>query len=110
MSPGPSTPEGEIVDPDVSREDAERAAVRLLVRSVAPTNALYLKLEPKVISTTHVVVPIYWSGYVYDGEAKRHTGETFYVAVSGRNGKVISAHHPSGLRAAAARFRRLLGG
>jgi hypothetical protein len=103
-------PEGETVDADLGRDDAERAAVRLLVRSVAPTNALYVKYEPKIAATTYVRYPVYWSTYTYDGEAKRHTGERFYVAVSGRNGKVIAAHHPSGLRAAAARFRRLLGG
>jgi len=104
------TVEGESVDADLGRQDAERAAVRLLVRSVAPTNAFYVKYEPRVVSTTYVRYPIYWTRYAYDGEAKRHTGETFYVAVSGRNGKVVSAHHPSGLRAAAARFRRLIGG
>jgi hypothetical protein len=103
-------PEGEVVDADLSRDDAERAAVKLLVRSVAPQNALYVKMEPQVVSTTLVRLHVYWADYVYEGEARRHAGERFFVAVSGRDGKVVAAHHPSGLRAAAARFRRLLGG
>lgn len=106
----PPRPEGEMVDADLSRADAERAAVKLLVRSVAPQNALYVKMDPTVRATAFVRVPIYWSSYVYEGEARRHAGERFFVAVSGRDGKVVAAHHPSGLRAAAARFRRLLGG
>ena len=88
----------------------ERAAVKLLVRSVAPQNALYVKMEPTVGGATLVRLPIYWSSYAYEGEAKRQVGERFFVAVSGRDGKVVAAHHPSGLRAASARFRRLLGG
>lgn len=103
-------PEGELVDADLARADAERAAVKLLVRSVAPQNALYVKVEPTVVATSFVRLPVYWSSYVYEGEAKRHGGERFFVAVSGRDGKIVAAHHPSGLRAAAARFRRLLGG
>ncbi len=105
-----AAPEGESVDADLARDDAERSAVRLLLRSVAPQSALYMKYEPKIASTTYIRYPIYWTAYSYEGEAKRHAGERFYVAVSGRNGKVVSAHHPSGLRAAAARFRRLLSG
>jgi hypothetical protein len=106
----PSRPEGEIVDADLARGDAERAAVKLLVRSAAPQNALYVKMEPTVSSTAFVRLPVYWSSYAYEGEARRHAGERFFVAVSGRDGKIVAAHHPSGLRAAAARFRRLLGG
>lgn len=102
--------EGEVVDADLSRADAERAAVKLLVRSVAPQNAFYVKMEPTIVSTTFVRLPVYWASYAYEGEAKRHSGERFFVAVSGRDGKIVAAHHPSGLRAAAARFRRLLGG
>lgn len=98
----------ERVDADVTREQAERDAKQIVVRAVAPSNALYSKYEPTVRSSHFVLYPVYFTRYRYTGEAQRSTGETYFVAVSGHNGKVFASHHPSGLRAAAARFRRLL--
>ncbi|MFO0611214.1 MAG: hypothetical protein U0414_01405 [Polyangiaceae bacterium] len=98
----------ERVDADVTREAAEREAQNIVVRAVAPSNALYSKYEPTVRSSHFVLYPVYFTRYRYTGEAQRSSGETYFVAVSGHNGKVFASHHPSNLRAAAARFRRLL--
>lgn len=98
----------ERVDADVTKEQAERDAKQIVVRAVSPSNAIYAKYEPTVRSSHFVLYPVYFTRYRYTGEAQRSSGETYFVAVSGHNGKVIASHHPSGLRAAAARFRRLL--
>ncbi len=98
----------ERVDADVDREAAERQAKQFVLRAVAPTNALYQSYEPQVRGAHFVLYPIYYATYRYAGEAQRHAGEGYFVAVSGHMGKVVACHHPSGLRAAAARFRRLL--
>jgi hypothetical protein len=98
----------ERVDADMTRDAAEREAKQVLLRSVAPSNAIYSKYEPAVRSSQFVLYPVYFSRYRYAGEAQRRAGETYFVALSGHSGKIIASHHPSGLRAAAARFRRLL--
>ncbi len=98
----------ERVDADVDRAGAEREAKQFVLRAVAPSNALYQTYEPSVRSAHFVLYPIYYAGYRYGGEAQRHAGEAYFVAISGHTGKVVACHHPSGLRAAAARFRRLL--
>ena len=98
----------ERVDADVDRAGAEREAKQFLLRAVSPSNALYQNYEPTVRSAHFVLYPIYFSRYRYQGEAQRHAGEGYFVAMSGNSGKVIASQHPSGLRAAAARFRRLL--
>lgn len=98
----------ERVDADVDRAGAEREAKQFLMREVAPSNALYQTYEPTVRSAHFVLYPVYFVRYRYQGEAQRHAGEGYFVALSGHTGKAIACHHPSGLRAAAARFRRLL--
>lgn len=99
---------GEIVDADVGRDAAERDALGLLARSISPGNALYVDQKSRVRSTLFVQIPLYMVRYRYEGEARSRAGEEFYVVISGRTGKVVSAHHPSGVRAAAARVRRFL--
>jgi hypothetical protein len=98
----------ERVDADVTHDDAEREAKQVILRAVAPSNALFSSYEPAVRSSQFVLYPVYFSRYRYDGEAQRSAGETYFVALSGHSGKVIASHHPSGLRAAAARVRRFL--
>lgn len=100
--------QGEVVDADVGREQGERTAAGLLVRAISPGNAIYQKYEPQIRSTTFVLYPVYYARYRYEGEARRHVGEQFFVAVSGRTGEAIEAKHPSAVRAAAAKLRRLL--
>ncbi len=106
---GNYSPEGgERLDADVTREAAERDAIALLTRAIAPGNALYVDTKNRVRSSLFVRVPLYMVRYRYEGEARSRQGEEFYVVISGRTGKVVSAHHPSGVRAAAARVRRFL--
>jgi len=98
----------ERVDADVPRDQAEREAKQVILRAVAPSNALFSSYEPAVRSAQFVLYPVYYSRYRYAGEAQRNAGESYFVALSGHTGKVIASHHPSGLRAAAARVRRFL--
>jgi hypothetical protein len=99
---------GEVVDADVTRDQGERTATGLLVRAVSPTNAIYQKYDPQIRSTTFVLYPLYYARYRYEGEARRHAGEQFFILVSGRTGAVVNAKHPSAVRAVAAKVRRFL--
>jgi hypothetical protein len=99
---------GELVGADLPQKEAETNASRMVVRAIHPSNALYAKYEPQIRSTLFCLYPVYHATYTYDGAARRHQGEAFYVVVSARTGKPVSAHHPSAVRAAAAKFRKLI--
>ncbi|MBL8611108.1 MAG: hypothetical protein JNL38_27445 [Myxococcales bacterium] len=99
---------GEIVLPDTAKGDAEAIAAKMVVRAVHPGNALYAKYEPQIRSSLFCWYPVYHAVYDYDGAARRHQGERFFVTVSARTGKPVSAHHPSAVRAAAAKLRKLI--
>jgi hypothetical protein len=99
---------GEIVDADIDKARGEAIASGMLVRAVSPSNAIYAKYEPKIHASTFCLYPLYYARYRYEGEARRHAGEEFFVAVSGRTGEVVSARHPSAMRAMASKLRKLL--
>jgi hypothetical protein len=99
--------EGEILECDVARDAAERIAEQALLNAVEPTQAIYSKYEPRVGAVTLVRYPIYYLRYRYDGEARLHAAEDCAVAVSARTGKLVSARHPSGARAAVGKLKRL---
>jgi len=99
---------GEIVDADVDEMRARTIASQMLLRAVSPANAIYSKYEPNVTACTFCLYPVYYARYRYEGEARRHAGEDFFVAVSGRTGEPIAAKHPSAVRAMATKLRKLL--
>lgn len=99
---------GEIVDADVDQARAEAIASSMLLRAVSPSSALYAKYEPKIHASTFCLYPLYYARYRYEGEARRHAGEEFFVAVSGRTGEVVAAKHPSAVRAVTTKLRKLL--
>jgi hypothetical protein len=99
---------GEVVDADVGRDQAEKTAAGMLVRAIRARNAVYQQHEQQIRSTTFVWYPVYYARYRYEGEARRHAGEQFFVMVSGRTGAVVQAKHPSAVRAVAAKVRKLL--
>jgi hypothetical protein len=100
--------EGEIVDADVDKARAESIATGMLLRAVSPTHAIYAKYEPKINASTFCLYPLYYARYRYEGEARRHAGEDYFVAVSGRTGDVVAAKHPSAVRAVTNKLRKLL--
>ena len=97
-----------VLDADVDRARAESAAMGLLLHGVSPTHAIYETFEPKIEGASFCLYPIYFARYAYEGEARRHPGESLFVAVSGRTGQVVAAKHPSAVRSVAAKVRRLL--
>lgn len=99
---------GEIVDADVTQDAATKLASRMVVRAVSPQNALISKYEPTIRSVIFCRYPVYYARYEYAGVARRTAGEEFFVCVSARTGKPVSSHHPSMVRAAAEKFRKLL--
>jgi hypothetical protein len=99
---------GEIVDADVPRDAAERQAMDMMLRAVQPRSAIYAKYEPKIRSIAFTYYPLAVVRYRYEGHARRHPGEAFWVVVSARSGKVVGGHHPSALRSLTARVRKFL--
>lgn len=99
---------GELVEADVTKEQAERLACGMLLRSIDARNAFYAKYTPELRAAALVHYPLYYARYRYSGEARRHAEEDLFVAVSGRTGAVVAAKHPSAVRAVAAKVRRLL--
>jgi hypothetical protein len=99
---------GEVIDADVDQARAEAIASGMLLRAVSPSSALYAKYEPKIHASTFCLYPLYYARYRYEGEARRHSGEEFFVAVSGRTGEVVAAKHPSAVRAVATKLRKVL--
>jgi hypothetical protein len=100
--------EGEIVDADATRDDAERAARRLLEEAVRPSGAVFASYEAKTLAANLVLYPLYFARYRYRGEASRVAVEDCWVAISARTGKPVAAKHPSALRSTASKLRRLL--
>ena len=80
----------------------------MLLRAVSPTHAIYSKYEPKIHANAFCLYPLYYARYRYEGEARRRSGEEFFVAVSGRTGEVVAGKHPSAVRAMATKLRKLL--
>lgn len=99
---------GEVVDADIDKARAEAIASGMLLRAVSPTHAIYAKYEPKIHASTFCLYPLYYARYRYEGEARRHAGEEFFVAVSGRTGEIVADKHPSAVRAMATKLRKLL--
>jgi hypothetical protein len=112
LVPAPNAAEalaaGEVVDADIDQARAESIASGMLLRAVSPTHAIYSKYEPKIHASTFCLYPLYYARYRYEGEARRHAGEEFFVAVSGRTGEIVAAKHPSAVRAMATKLRKLL--
>jgi hypothetical protein len=105
---GKRPPGGEVVHCDVSREDARRQAEDAMRRGIEPSNALFSTLQCDVRSVAFVQYPLMVVRYTYAGEAKADAApELCHVAVSGRTGKIVSAHHPSTFRALGSKLRRL---
>ena len=101
-------PGGELVQPDVDRDDAERLAKDAMRRTVEPTNALFSKVETDVRSIALVHYPLMIVRYRYAGEAKADLApEDCHVAVSGRTGKIVSQKHPSALRSIGSKLKKL---
>lgn len=96
------------IDADVRESQATDDATRLLMRAAEPQRALVSSYKPTLRSVQFLYYPVHFTTYVYAGESAPEPTESFFVAVSGFDGKVIASHHPSRLRAAAAKFRRLL--
>jgi hypothetical protein len=97
-----------VLDADIHRERAEGIVAGVLLESVSPLHAIYEKYEPKIEPARFCLYPLYFARYTYSGEARRHPGESFFIAVSGVTGQVVTARYPSVARSVAAKVRRLL--
>jgi hypothetical protein len=99
---------GELVEADVTKEQAEKLACGMLIRSMDSRHMILARFTPQLRAAAMIHYPLYYARYRYNGEARRHMEEDLFVAVSGRTGEVVSAKFPSAPRAVAAKIRRLL--
>lgn len=100
--------EGEWIEADVARDEAEFEVGNALRRRARPARALYADYEVRVRSAALVHLPVWLRRYRYEGEA---TGagrvEECHVAVHAGTGRVVSERHPPVWRALAGRVKRL---
>lgn len=99
--------EGEWLDVDVPRDEAEHDAGARLRGRVTPSRALVSRYEVRVRAAVLVRYPVWIRRYQYAGEAAQGQPFEGHVALSARDGAVLSERHPAAWRALAGRVRRL---
>lgn len=102
-----SREEGEWIDADVARDEAEHEVARALRKRVVPSKALYSNLEVRVKSAALVHLPVWLRRYRYEGAASGARVEECHVAIDAGTGEVVSERHPPAWRAIAGRLRGL---
>ena len=95
----------ERVDPDVTRAEAEAEATDRFRRMVAPSNALYASIDVRIRSAALVWLPLYVVRYRYGGEANDGVLTEYHVAISGRDGALLSERRPPLLGSLASKLR-----
>jgi hypothetical protein len=79
---------GTVLEPDVSRKEAEEAAVEAVLRLDNPSAfSLYSKREPRT-SSLYCLYPIYVFRYVVDDLE-------YHLTICGHTGAIVSQHAPS---------------
>lgn len=100
--------QGEVIDADVPRDEAEHEVAQRLRRRSVPSRALFSDLEVKVRSAALVHLPVWLRRYRYEGHAARAGGEECHVALHAVTGEVVSERHPAAWRALAGRLQGLV--
>lgn len=97
--------EGEWIEADVARDEAESAGCASLRRLAGPFAA---RVSVRVRGASLVHLAVWLRRYRYEGEASGARVTEGHVALDGRDGAVASERHPSAWRALAGRARRAL--
>ncbi len=97
----------EWVDPDVTRADAEAEATDRFRRMVAPSSALYANIDVRIRSAALVWLPLYVVRYRYAGDANGGVPSEYHVAISARDGALVSERRPPLLGSIASKLRSL---
>jgi hypothetical protein len=100
-------PGGEEVLPDVPREEAEREATDRVRRAIAPSSALYASIDVRIKAAVLVWLPLYVVRYRYAGEANDGIASEYHVAISARDGSLVSERRPPVLASLASKLRAL---
>jgi len=100
--------DGDLIQADVTREEAERTARLRIESSNVPTGAMHADHYTFVRGAALVRYPLVVVRYRYSGVARRYAEERLFVSVSARSGKVVSCAHPSALLSVANKLRSLL--
>jgi hypothetical protein len=110
MTPRASAPEleGELIEPDVPRDEAERAARRRALSNASSGESVTLEATPSVRSVACCHFPIHVTRYRYSGHANVGAIETYWVVCSGRSAKIVASRHPSIARSVARKLRKLI--
>lgn len=100
-------PEGEVVQPDRTREEAEAEATDRVRRAIAPSSALYASIDVRIKAAVLVWLPLYVVRYRYAGEANDGIASEYHVAISARDGTLVSERRPPVLASLASKLRAL---
>lgn len=95
----------ERLEPDVTRAEAEAEATDRLRRMVAPQSALYASIDVRIRSAALVWLPVYVVRYRYAGEANDGVPTEYHVAISARDGALVSERRPPLLGSLASKLR-----
>ena len=95
----------ERVEPDVTRADAGAEATDRFRRMVAPQSALYASIDVRIRSAALVWLPLYVVRYRYAGEANDGVPTEYHVAISARDGALVSERRPPLLGSLASKLR-----
>jgi len=99
--------DGELVQPDVTREMTERQAKLQAAHGVIPDGAIFADYQPEIRTIACCHVPLFVTRYSYAGHAKPYGGK-FWIAICGQSGDVVGAEHPSAAKAIARKIRKLM--
>lgn len=97
--------DAERVEPDVTRAEAEAEATDRFRRLVAPSSALYASIDVRIRSAALVWLPVYVVRYRYGGDANGGVATEYHVAISGRDGALVSERRPPLLGSIASKLR-----
>jgi hypothetical protein len=100
--------DGDLIQADVTREQAERTGRQRIESSNVPTQAMHADHYTFVRSAALVRYPLVVVRYRYSGVARRYPEEKLFVSVSAHSGKVVSCAHPSALLSVANKLRSML--
>jgi hypothetical protein len=100
--------EWEVIDADVPQSQARHVGGAKLQQWMRPAHEIATSTELTVYAVHFVRYPIWFARYRYSGLA---TGveDQFYVGLSAVDDTCVTAHHPSKLRAGAAKVKGFFG-
>jgi hypothetical protein len=98
----------EVYEGDMGASEADIAAHKLGRGALEVPDALHFSCEIEILEMLFCFCPLFFARYEYEGEARSHKGDSFFVLLDARTGATLAERHPPAVRALAAKLRRFL--